>query len=85
MPSCWKTGEYPNQVAADGFERNIDIETGYWTFQCSLKNYEGEIQHFFNEVLPNIIREAEHIEYLYEDWDESTMYDYIDGEIKVRN
>lgn len=85
MPFSWETGEYPSEVATDGFERNIDMETGYWTFQCSLKNYEGEIQHFFNGVLPNIISESEHIEYLYEDWDESTMYDYIDGKIKVRN
>ncbi len=85
MPSSWETGEYPNQVATDGFERYINTETGYWTFQCSLKNYEGEIDQFLKEVLPNIISEAEHIEYLYEECDESTMYDYLDGEIKVRN
>lgn len=64
MPSSWETGEYPNEVATDGFERNIDMETGYWTFQIS---------------------EAEHIEYLYEEWDESIMCDFLNGEIKIRN
>lgn len=82
MPSRWETGEYPNQVATDGFERNIDIETGYWTFQCSLKNYEGEIEQFFKEVLPKIISEAEHIEYRYEEWGSSVLYELISGEVK---
>lgn len=82
MPSSWQAGEYPNQVATDGFERNIDIETGYWTFQCSLKNYENEIQQFFKEVLPEIISEAEHIEYLYEEWETSVMYGFSNGEVK---
>lgn len=85
MPSSWETGEYPNEVATDGFERNIDMETGYWTFQCSLKNYESEIQQFFKDVLSKIISEAEHIEYLYEEWDENIMCDFLNGEIKIRN
>lgn len=83
MPSSWETGEYPNEVATDGFERKIDIETGYWTFQCSLINDQGEIEQFFEEVLPNIIENAEHIEYLFEEWDSSRMYEFVNGEVKT--
>lgn len=67
MPDSWET---------DGLERNINIETGYWTFQCSLKNYNQEIQQFFKEVLPKIIDSADHIEYLNEEWDKSIMYTF---------
>lgn len=81
MPDSWEMGEYPNEVATDGFERSIDMETGYWTFQCSLKNYNNEIEQFFKEVLPNLTESAEHIEYLYEEWNESVMYKYLNGEI----
>lgn len=83
MPSSWETGDYPNEVATDGFERNIDLKTGYWSFQCSLKNYEGEIQQFFKEVLPNIISASEHIEYLYEEWETSDFYEFVNGEINL--
>lgn len=81
MPDNWIIGEYPNEKATDGFERNIDMETGYWSFQCSLKNYNDEIEQFFEEVLSNIIESSEHIEYRYEEWNKSIMYEYKDGNI----
>lgn len=81
MPDCWEEGTFPNQVATDGFDRDIDLQTGKWTFQCSLKNYNSEIEQFLNEVLPNIISEAEHIEYFYEDYKVSRMFDFADGKI----
>jgi hypothetical protein len=83
MPNHWETGEFPNHKATDGFERNIDMRSGLWTFQCSLKNYEGEIEQFLSEVLPHIISEAKHIEYRYEEDDESTMYEFSEGKITV--
>ena len=60
------------------------MDTGYWTFQCSLKNYEGEIEQFFSDVLVNIISDSEHIEYFYEEWDESKYYEFVDGTIKLK-
>lgn len=89
MPDEWEykprkaDGSYDreNAAATDGFERSIDRKTGYWTFQCSLKNYNQEIEQFLEEVLPNIIESAEHIEYLYEEWDKSVMYKYSNGNI----
>lgn len=42
-------------------------ETGFWQFQCSLKNYEGTIENFLAHVLPELaetVHEAyEHYEY----------------------
>lgn len=85
MPDSWEDGEFPNYTDTDGFERNIDMSTGYWTFQCSLKNYGQEIQQFFKEVLPEIIESAEHIEYFYEESSRSTFYGLVDGEITESN
>lgn len=79
MPESWTSN-----VATEGFERSINMDTGNWSFQCSLKNIEGEIQLFFSEVLPNIISDAEHIEYRYEESSKSQYYDFVDGTIKIR-
>lgn len=81
MPDSWEEGKFPNQEATDGFERNIDLKTGYWTFQCSLKNYNQEIQQFFSEVLLEIIDSVDHIEYYYEEWARSKFYELKDGKI----
>lgn len=78
MPSSWETGGNPNE-----FDTKIDMNTGYWSFQCSLKNYEREIEKFFDEVLVNIISHSEHIEYHYEEWDESNYYNFVNGSIKL--
>lgn len=80
LPNDWEEGEYPNERPTDGFERKFDIETGSWTFQCSLKNYDGVIEYFFNDVLANIIQSADHIESKQE-CEESILYQFINGEI----
>jgi hypothetical protein len=81
MPSSWEIGEFPHQVATDGFDGTMDMQTGRWAFQCSLKNYDSEIYQFFRDVLSKIIESSEHIEYHYEEWDGSIMYNYTDGEL----
>lgn len=81
MPTGWLTEEYPNEKATDGFERSIDMNTGLWTFQCCLKNYDNEIDVFLTEVLTNIIESAEHIERKSEEENKSIFYKYINGEI----
>ncbi|KZE65034.1 hypothetical protein AV545_03690 [Paenibacillus jamilae] len=73
--------DYWNGKATDGFERGFSFETGYWTFQCSLKNYESEIEAFFEEVLPRIADSIEHLEYYYEEWSNSIFYELKDGKI----
>lgn len=76
MPSYWE-----NNCYKDGFNTTIDLKTGKWSFQCSLKNYDKEIEQFFNEVLCVIVSDTEHIEYLYELWDKSKFYKLINGKI----
>ena len=81
MPDSWEEGVFPNLTDTDGFDRKIDMNTGYWTFQCSLKNYGSEIEQFFDEILPHIIESAEHIEYYYEEWSRSKFFDFVDGKV----
>lgn len=80
MPKQWETGTCPNEVATDGFERSYNEETGYWTFQCSLKNYGCEIEQFF-ELLPYFIESIEHLEYFYEEDDYSQRYELVNREV----
>ena len=91
MPDSWEqyndklkkySSEWLNSAKdTDGFDRTYDKETGYWTFQCSLKNYECEIEQWFN-IVPNFIERIEHLEYFYEEWNYSKQYDLVDDKIK---
>lgn len=81
MPDEWEEGEYPDEVATDGFNRTYDEDTGYWAFQCSLKNYSNTIEMFF-KLLPYFIESIEHCEYFYEEFDWSWKYELIDGEVR---
>ena len=91
LPDDWEepiTGfgasKYPTYKATDGFERHINLDTGFWSFQCSLKNENDEIEKFFEDVLCKIIESSDHIEYLYEAWEESVMYEFLEGKIVKR-
>lgn len=94
MPNEWETYDstlrryssewYNSAKDTDGFERTWDAETGYWTFQCSLKNYENEIEEWF-KILPYFIESIEHLEYYYEEWTYSRKYDLVDGKIMLIN
>lgn len=81
MPTGWEIGDYPNEQATDGFERQFNIETGFWAFQCCLKNYENVVDHFLTDVIANIIESSEHIETKHEEDDESKLFEYVNGEI----
>ncbi len=72
MPDEWDDNE--------DFARTWNPETGYWTFDCSLKNYEGEIQQWL-AMLPYFIDSIEHLEYYYEEDTHSQRYDFIAGSI----
>lgn len=75
---------YYIQVATDGFEREYNENTGYWAFQCSLKNYEDEIEAFF-KLIPYFIEKIEYLEYYYETWTYSYKYELIDGTVALTN
>ena len=60
----------------------VNTLKGYrWNFQCSLKNYEDEIESFFKIIMPIITKESLHIEYIYEEDDKPTMYEFRDGAV----
>lgn len=77
MPDSWEDESIP----ADSFNDYFDLETGYWAFQCSLKNYEDEISVFLRDVLPAILQSSEHIEVLYEEWSSSNLYKLKENKI----
>jgi len=85
MPGEWEdrrnADEYGHgAVATDGFERAYDKDTGYWAFQCSLKNYSDTIYDFLL-LLPYFIEAVEHMEVYYEEWDWSERYELVDGKM----
>lgn len=85
LPTGWTIGDYPNEQVTDGFERRFNIETGYWAFQCCLKNYDNVIEKFITDVLANIIESSEHIEIKHEEDSESKRFEYVNGKITKVN
>ena len=81
MPSSWEEGKGWSAPATDGFERTYNLQSGYWAFQCSLKNYEDTIEAFL-QLLPYFIESVEHVEVFYEEWDWSERYDMVDGKMQ---
>lgn len=81
MPDDWEEKDgtqneygHDNYVPTNNFDTQFNTSTGYLAFQCSLKNYQGEIEKFFEHILPIVLEESHHIEYFYEEWDCSDMY-----------
>lgn len=88
MPDDWEvsTGEkdeygFDILSATDGFNREFDKETGFLSFQCSLKDYENTIEYFLKNVLTKICEKSYHIEELYEEDSVSTLYKIENGEL----
>ncbi|MBG9693203.1 hypothetical protein ABD91_20910 [Lysinibacillus sphaericus] len=78
MPTGWLIHD---EIATDGFGHVFDIETGYWAFQCCLKNSEKEVDVFLQDVLSQLIESAIHIEVKSDEEDESELYHFINGHI----
>ena len=57
----------------DNQERKYNLSTGEFEFACSLKNYEGEIEFFLSNVLPEIADSWE-LEELYEEDEQPTLH-----------
>jgi hypothetical protein len=76
MPDVWDNKE---NIVTSSFKRQFDMETGYFAFSCSLKNYDDEIDTFISEVIPIMCESTDHIEEFYEEWHESNLYALKDG------
>lgn len=87
MPDEWEEepfDKYYNGTPTDGFDRTYDKETGRWTFQCSLKNYDYTIEEFF-KIVPYFIEEIEHAEVYYEEWSHSVKLELVNGKMEMTN
>lgn len=79
MPYCWEklktnaVNQYDTEDV-DEFKHNFDEKSRTWTFQCSLKNYSGEIEYFIEKIVPLIAENIIHLEKLYEEWETSIIY-----------
>ena len=87
MPDEWeelidesKGKQWNNYKAAKGWEREFNIDTGYWQFQCSLKNYGSEIEKFLKDVASVIVKKAIHVEVHYEEDRYGRLHELVDGE-----
>jgi hypothetical protein len=56
--------QFPDGEAHSHFDKN----TGEWTFCCSLKNYNDEIEFFVEQVLRPMVARADYCERLYEEY-----------------
>ena len=74
MPNTWHDD--------DKIEREYDKNTGYWQFQCSLKNYGDTIENFL-KLVPYFIESVEYCEVFYEEWSHSSKYELIENEMKL--
>lgn len=82
MPDEW---EDKNENATEGFDRKFNLGAGYWSFQCSLKDYDDTIQTFFDNVLSKIVKSIVHLEVFYEENDYSKSYKLEDEKIVEDN
>lgn len=57
------------------------LDGNEWTFQCSLKNYNDEIEQFMATVLPVIAKEIKYFEVLYEMSGYGRLYTMVDGAV----
>ena len=85
MPDKWEEAPFDKYyigTPTDGFERTYDKNSGRWTFQCSLKNYNSTIESFF-DIVPYFIEEIEHAEVFYEEWSHSIKLELVNGEMVI--
>lgn len=72
MPNSWEIGE-------EGWITEFDYDTGYWQFQCSLKNYDSEIQVFLDTVANIIMESIEYVEVHYEEDRYGHIFELVNG------
>lgn len=60
--------------------RKYDPATGVWEFCCSLKNYQSEIETFFELVFSKIVEAVDFCETQYECDEEPTAWQLVPGD-----
>lgn len=60
VESRWETNQNK-----DGFDTKFNYETGFFSFQCCLKNYDSTIEYYLEKVVPEVYEKIIHCEYLY--------------------
>lgn len=81
MPDCWESEYNLCNNKAVFKDNKFDIDTGFWEFQCSLKNYDDTIEYFLENILTEICEISYHIETLYEEDDNSYLYKILDNKV----
>ena len=86
MPEEWQIEsiDWKYTIDTDGFNRTYNKDTGRWTFQCSLKNYEHTIEKFL-DMVPYFVESVEHVEVYYEEWRWSEKWELINGKMVMVN
>jgi hypothetical protein len=64
------------------WQRKVDGNT--IQFQCSLKDYDNEINKFIEIILSNMVCSIDHLEVMREGDEQSIIYELIYGEIKQK-
>jgi hypothetical protein len=80
-PNHWMQAPYDKfgvGVPTNGFERNFDVETGLWSFQCSLKDNDSTIDEFIAKILTKVAEEIIHLELFHPDIDNNIHYSFKD-------
>ena len=77
MPDSWENCDGSPEIPTE-----YNSTTGYWSFQCSLKNYDNTIGLFL-ALVPHFIERVEYCEVFYEDWTHSMKYDLIENQMVV--
>lgn len=66
MPSDFEDPFETSEDKYGSFDGGSMFDGVWWTFSCSLKNYEGEISYFMNNVMLNLVEDVDYCESLYE-------------------
>jgi hypothetical protein len=77
---CGALSYMPDEWDDDVNFYKFDINTRFWAFQCSLKNYDYTIEEFF-KIIPYFTEYLIHLEKFYEDWEEPEFYILEDNKI----
>jgi len=68
MPEDFGDPFEPSRDKCGPKEGGSEFDGEWWTFSCSLKNYEGEIEFFMENVMCHLVQEVDYCESLYEEY-----------------
>jgi len=66
---AYMPGDFQDPFESEStFEGGSKFDGKWWTFSCSLKNYENEIEFFMKNVLCHLVSEVDYCMSLYEEF-----------------